>query len=73
MKDGIYNGTILDPFLGSGTTAVCCRKLNLCGHDIKWLGIEMEGKWCEIANERLVRADDDFVRRKIDGLFGTCC
>ena len=73
MKDGIYNGTILDPFLGSGTTAVCCRKLNLCGHDIKWLGIEMEGKWCEIANERLVRADEDFMRRKIDGLFGTCC
>lgn len=48
-----YEGTILDPFHGSGTLGVCCEKLNKEGHKIKWIGIELEQKWCDIANERL--------------------
>ena len=52
-KDGFYSGTILDPFHGSGTLGVCCEKLNAQGHHIKWLGIELEQKWCDIANNRL--------------------
>ena len=52
-KDGKYEGVILDPFLGSGTLAVCCEKLNREGHNIKWIGIELEEKWCEIAKARL--------------------
>lgn len=51
--DGFYNGTILDPFHGSGTLGVCCEKLNRQGHRIKWIGIEIESKWCDIASERL--------------------
>jgi len=39
--------TILDPFLGSGTTAYCAKKLN---H--KCIGIEIEEKYCEIAANR---------------------
>ena len=53
MKDGVFNGTILDAFHGSGTLGVCCEKLNKQGHEIKWMGIELERKWCDIAEERL--------------------
>tara|TARA_Y100000310_G_scaffold335458_1_gene417583 strand:+ start:48 stop:695 length:648 start_codon:yes stop_codon:yes gene_type:complete len=39
--------TVLDPFLGSGTTAYCAKKLNR-----KCIGIEIEEKYCEIAAKR---------------------
>ena len=39
---------ILDPFLGSGTTAVCAKKLNR-----RFIGIEISEKYCQIAVERL--------------------
>ncbi len=39
---------VLDPFLGSGTTAVACEELNR-----KWVGIEISEKYCEIAAKRI--------------------
>ena len=39
---------ILDPFLGSGTTAVACQNLNR-----RFIGIEKEEKYCQIARDRL--------------------
>ena len=41
-------GIILDPFMGSGTTAVVARKL-----DRKYIGIELNEKYCKIAQDRL--------------------
>lgn len=53
MNEEKYVGKILDPFHGSGTLGVCCEKLNLQGNQIEWTGIELERRWCDIANERL--------------------
>jgi len=43
----INDGLILDPFLGSGTTCYCAKKLNRYS-----IGIEIEEKYCEIAAKR---------------------
>lgn len=54
MENGKYVGSILDPFFGSGTLGVCCERLNLFeGHSISWAGIELEKKWCDIAQGRI--------------------
>jgi DNA modification methylase len=41
---------IFDPFLGSGTTAVACERLNR-----RWIGIEINKEYCDIAVERIKR------------------
>lgn len=45
--------TILDPFMGSGTTGVACAKLGR-----KFIGIELEERYFQIACERIQRAYD---------------
>lgn len=52
-SEGRYVGSIYDPFHGSGTLGVCCERLNAQGHQIEWLGTEIERKWCDIAQDRL--------------------
>lgn len=42
------NGTVLDPFLGSGTTAVACERLGR-----RWIGIEISEEYCDIAVKRI--------------------
>lgn len=41
-------GVVFDPFLGSGTTMIACKKLNR-----SCIGIEIEPKYVKIAKERL--------------------
>ena len=43
--------TILDPFLGSGTTLVSCIQT-----DRKGIGIEIDVKYCELAKKRILKA-----------------
>ena len=49
--DRVNAGTILDPFLGSGTTGVACVKLGR-----KFIGIEKEPRYFEISVKRIERA-----------------
>lgn len=63
-----YEGDmVLDPFMGSGTTAVACMR-----HNRNFIGFEISKKYCEIANERLrkealvkdeVKNDEDRILR----------
>lgn len=47
--------TILDPFAGSGTSAVAAKRL-----DVKSLLIEAEERWCEVIANRLSQGVLDF-------------
>lgn len=52
------NCTILDPFLGSGTTAVAALKT-----DRNFIGIELDPKYCEIAQKRV---DAELAQTKLN-------
>lgn len=54
--------TVLDPFLGSGTTARACEK-----YGRRWIGIELEEKFCKVAKVR-IKAEAD--QAKIFGEVG---
>jgi DNA modification methylase len=41
---------ILDPFIGSGSTAVACKQLNR-----NYIGIEISKEYCTLANKRIAR------------------
>lgn len=60
-KHATHAGIVLDPFLGSGTTAVAAEKLNR-----DWAGIELNPDYAALAMERITasrRASDDGRRR----------
>lgn len=46
------NDLVLDPFMGSGTTGIACKKL-----DRKFIGIEIDKKYFCIAKERIINGE----------------
>jgi modification methylase len=58
LPDRIIRSTnaeiILDPFIGSGTTAVAAKRLNR-----HYIGIELSTVYCEMARQRIKK--DDFI------------
>jgi site-specific DNA-methyltransferase (adenine-specific) len=44
-------GRVLDPFMGSGTTAVACTR-----HDRHFIGYEINADYCAIAENRIAEA-----------------
>jgi len=49
------NEIVLDPFIGVGAVAIASEKLNR-----RWIGIEIEEKYCEIAKKRI----EEIVRQR---------
>ncbi len=59
------NDLILDPFAGSGTTAVVAKKLNR-----RFVGIEMDENYCILTEKRLEMAKKDkSIQGFSDGVF----
>ena len=46
------NDLVLDPFMGSGTTAVACKQLRR-----NFIGFEISKKYCELAKKRLFQSN----------------
>ena len=58
-------GVVLDPFLGSGTSAVAAKKLGR-----HFVGIEREAQYCVWAEKRLEQAETDTrIQGYADGVF----
>lgn len=58
-------GIVIDPFLGSGTTAVVAKKLNR-----RYIGIEINREYCIWAEKRLALADTgNSIQGYVEGVF----
>ena len=54
------NATVLDCFMGSGTTAIACINTNR-----NYIGFELDKNYCDIANERVRKALADSTRKEL--------
>ncbi|HEY8561706.1 MAG TPA: DNA methyltransferase [Pyrinomonadaceae bacterium] len=65
LASSVEEAFILDPFLGSGTTAAVAKKLNR-----RFCGIEADEKYCLLAEKRLALAETDkSIQGFADGIF----
>ena len=58
-SSGQLAARVLDPFHGSGTTGVCAERLNILGHSVDWIGIEMQEEWVRLARSRIANLRQD--------------
>ena len=56
---GFEPGIVLDPFIGSGTTAIVAEQLGM-----NWVGIEINEEYKELAMER-IKHGDGYIRKKV--------
>ena len=64
--NGKYEGRILDPNMGCGTTAACCEKMNRVeNHKIRWSGSELQQEWIDVAYTRIEREKNRVVEPDI--------
>ena len=55
------SGIVLDPFLGSGTTALVALKMGR-----RFIGIELNREYCEMAKRRIA----PYMRQPLTEIFG---
>ena len=48
--------TVIDPFMGSGTTALVCERLQR-----RWIGIELSRDYCDLIKQRIEREKSQLV------------
>ena len=53
------NQVVLDPFAGSGSTLIACRKLGR-----RYIGIEKDREYCGIAERRMDAVNGDLFKSK---------
>lgn len=64
INSSVGGGIVLDPFMGSGTTGVACRKLNR-----EFIGIEINPEYFDIAKKRIegfeeqISFDEEFISK----------
>lgn len=56
VSDVPSGGLVVDPFIGSGTTALAAKSLG-----VRCIGIEYEERWCELAASRLAQDELAFT------------
>ncbi len=65
LASSLEGGFVFDPFLGSGTTAVVCKKLRR-----RFVGVEKNTEYCCWALKRLRLADQEpSIQGYADGVF----
>ena len=55
-------GTVLDPFMGSGTTAIVAQQ-----NDRRWVGIELSKEYCKMAERRILKEAGQHSQMQMEG------